>query len=361
MTPARRRPRRLLPPLVILAATLAAAGLGLSELSSRGARPPAPRPPPTKAGSSYAKLPQRPAGVRAIPLPLPEVDRLYALGGPFACVVGGREVACTSDGGESFTWFGQTAEPVLALARIEGELLAATRDGAIVLLEPGRPAVVRTPPPVDLVVVDAAGTGDGLWLLAHRFLPPRSDLEVARVGATQLLSFEPPGALRPLGALPGHAGERLLAGADGTLTIFDGLSPRAFRSREGGRAFQPVPIDERLAARFGALSVTIERSVERLDGPGRPARARSTALLSRDDGRSWTAILEVAGELYVAFEPSGRGVLIAPGEEAAFGVEPGAAVAVLQRRDARLSAAVDVAFVDDRAIVVTDDGAALIF
>lgn len=351
----RRRLLRALPPLAILAVTALAAGLGLTQL---GRRPPAaaPAPPPPV---EPAKLPVRASGVRAIPLPLHEVERLYALGGPYACAVGGREVACSADGGESFVFFGQTEEPVLAVARIEGELLAATRDGAIVLLEPGRPPIVRTAPPVDLVIVDAAGTGDGLWLLAHRFLPPRSELEVARVGATQLLAFEAPGSLRPRGALPGHAGERLLAGGDGAFTIFDLLSPRAFRSRDDGRTFLPVPPTERLAARFGALSVTIERSVERLEGPGRPARARSTALLSRDEGRSWTVALEVVGELYVSFEPSGRGVLVAPGEESAFGIEPEGR-ATLLREDARLGAAVDVAFVADRAIVVTEDGEALV-
>lgn len=359
MTVPRRRLRSLLPPLVILAATALAAGLGLSQLGRRARG--APRAPVAAAAAVVepAKLPVRASGVRATPLPLTEVERLYALGGPFACAVGGREVACTADAGESWVWFGRAEEPVLALARVEGELLAATRDGAIVALEPGRSPVARTAPPVDLVVVDAAGTGDALWLLAHRFLPPRSELEVARVGATQLLTFEAPSALRPRGALPGHAGEKLLAGADGSFTIFDLLSPRAFRSRDGGRSFAPVPPTERLAARFGALSVTIERSVERLEGPGRPARARSTALLSRDEGRSWSAALEVVGELFVAFEPSGRGVLVAPGEEAAWAIEPGGAPTLL-RHDARLAAAVDVAFVADRALVVTEDGEALL-
>lgn len=290
---------------------------------------------------------------RDMVLPLDGVDRITALGGASACILGGRRIACTEDAGETWTPLSELPEHALAVARVQGETLVAAADGAVYAVFADGPASLRALAPPELSIVDAVTRHGEMFLLAHRYDDPRDPLRLPRVSQTVLLFLEPEGRLAERGRVSGYAGERLLAQGD-EIATFAPYDPRAFRSTDGGRTFRRVPARERLAASFGGLLATVERRSEKMPGGG--ARPVSTLVVSGDGAATWSVGFEAPGELVVDFLDARRGVVIARDDAAAFVTADGARTFRLAVQDERLADAVDVAGVGAGWIAVTAGG-----
>jgi hypothetical protein len=330
-----------------------AAGLGIAALFGFGLRGPG-EPPPREAAPPEPEVAPAPVPTDTVALPIDRVDGLAVLGDALACAHGGRALACTADRGDTWLSFGELPDRILAVVRQGGEIRAATADGAVWAVAPGEPPQVRSEPPDDLGVVDAAARGAEVFLLAHRYDRPTDPLRLPRVTATAVLVLGEDGRLETRASLPGWAGERLLVRPGGEVTIWAPFDARAHRSRDGGRTFAPVPTGERLGAEFAGLLATIERRVEPAK-QGRPARALSTLLLSRDGGSTWDPALETEGELVVQFAGPDDGVAVAREGWTIYRTtaEGGLAPAL---EDRRLADAVDAGRFDDRWLVVTSTG-----
>jgi hypothetical protein len=330
-----------------------AAGLGIAALLGFGLRG-AGGPPPPEPAPPAPEAPPPPPTTDAVALPLDRVEGLAVLGDALACAHGGRALACTADRGDTWLSFGELPDRILAVVRQGEELRAATADGTVWAVRPGAPPQVRSEPPDDLGVVDAAARDGEVFLLAHRYDRPADPMRLPRVIATAVLALGAEGRLEPRASLPGWAGERLLVRPKGELTIWAPFDSRAHRSRDGGRTFSPVPAGERVGAEFGGLLATIERRIEPAT-QGRPARALSTLLLSRDGGTTWDPALEAEGELVVQFAGPDDGVAVAREERTIYRTTAeGRLVPSLE--DRRLADAVDAGRFDDRWLVVTTTG-----
>jgi hypothetical protein len=309
---------------------------------------------PVAATASVAP-PAAPAPARQdLELPLDPVERITPLGGEAACVLGGRRVACTEDAGETWLPLSELPDHVLAVARVQGETLAAAADGAIYALRPGEPAALRAMAPPGLSVVDAVAREGELYLLAHRYDAPTDILRLPRVEQTVLLVLGADGRLTERGHVDGYGGERLMAQGE-EIATFGLYDAQAYRSRDGGRTFRRVPARERLAADLGGLLATVERRSQKLDGGG-GAHPMSSLVVSADDGASWTTAFEAPGELTVNFRDATQGVVIARDDAVAFVTTDGARTFRMAVRDERLMDVADVAPVGAGWIAVTADG-----
>lgn len=337
-----------------------AVGLGLAAATFFGVRA-LDRAPPRRvqAPPAPAEAPAdtAPADDAATALPLDRIEGLAALGDTTACAWGKNALACTADGGSSWTPFGELPDRILAVVLQEGEVRAATADGTVWAVAPGAAPTIRSAPPADLGVVDAAGRGGEVFLLAHRYDRPTDPLRLPRVIATAVLALGADGRLESRASLPGWAGERLLVQPDGELTIWAPFDTKAQRSRDGGRTFRPVPRNERVGAEYGGLLATIERRIEPAR-QGRPARSMSTLLLSPDHGATWNVALETEGELVVQFAAAGDGIAVSRAEGTVYRSRDGGRFEPVLDDD-RLADAVDAARLGARWLVVTSTGIAL--
>src|SRR5262249_30994141 len=151
---------------------------------------------------------------------------------------------------------------VLAVARVDGEGLAASTDGAVYAVTPEL-AVLRAMAPRGLTVGDAADRKGTLWPLGHRYSPPADALHLPVVTSTEGPELGEGGELTRRGTIPGYGGDRLLLQGDtiATYAVYDAL---AFRSTDGGRTFRRVPAREPLAADYDGLLATVARRSEKL-------------------------------------------------------------------------------------------------
>lgn len=288
-------------------------------------------------------------------LPLDRVDRFLSLGPYEACVLGGRHLACTPDGGETWDERAPLPAPVLAgLARGQGRVLFACLDGSVVESLPGMEPEVLLSLPDEVGLVDALAAGDSLYLLGQRYDEPDDPgLRLPTVDRTLLYALGADLRLDERGGLPGFAGDRLLLQGRDALALYASVDRRAWGSSDGGRTFRRLPHDRRIGADIDGLHVAVERRAERLPGPGRPARPASTLWLSHDEGERWEAALEVPGELVVHFVDRRLGLAIAKADGVAWITRDGGGHFDPLLHDDRLESVVDVGWLGGRFVAVT--------
>lgn len=339
-------------PIVGLVATCAAVlGVGWVVVSAR----------PIPEGGAMPALRQDAAqgrGTAPSQLPMDWVERLLPFGPYEACAVGGRHLACTSDGGETWEARDPLPAPILAgVARGQGRFLFACLDGSLVESLPGMEPEVLLSLPGEYGLVDAVATDETLYVLAQRYDEPDDlALRLPTVDRTVLFSLGSDLRLEERGSIPGFGGDRLLLQGRDAVAIYASVDRRAWKSRDGGRNFARLPHDRRLGADFDGLHVSVERRAERLPGPGRPARPSSTLWLSTDGGERWDAALEVPSELLVTFVDRRLGVAIARGDGVAWVTRDGGGSFEPLLHDDRLEGAVDVGWLGGRFVALTRNG-----
>lgn len=319
----------------------------------RGAPPQLPAP--ASIPEAEPEIPTVPEGPLKVELPLSRIDRLLSVGGRDACATGRGSLACSRDGGQTWSDFGTVGEPILAVMELaDGSLLAAAADGGLYLVAEGREPAFRMRPEGSLQVVDAAARDGAIVLLAHRYDEPTDELRIPRVVETILLAVAADGELREMGRSRGFGGERLLLERDAVVTW--ALSDlRAWRSRNGGRTLQRLQGNERFGADFGGLRAVVERRSERLPGPGRPARLVSSLWVDREQG-AWERALELPGSLLVDFADENIGVVVAKEEGTAWLTIDGGRSFEAFVQDERLQGIADLSHVDGRFVVALAEG-----
>lgn len=329
----------------LLAAACAAVGLAAGLWMQPSAEPPpVPEEPPVVEAPT-------PGGPRAVVLPIDRVARLVSTGGAGACALGGRRLACTDDGGATWSPAYQLQEAPLAVIRHGEALLVASVDGAIRTLED---EVLADSPP-DLQVVDAAAHEGTLWLLAHRYDQPDDPLRLPRVIETRVLVFELEAGLADRGGHAGYAGERLLVLPDGSLRTWAPFDRRAWGSDDGGRSLRRLPDSTRFGADYGGLQVAVERRADRIPGPGRKAQPASAVVVAAGD-EGWKTVLEATGEILVDFADATTGAALLRDEGAFLVTTDGARTFEEVWRDTRLGGAVALTHVDGNFLAATAEG-----
>lgn len=352
----RRAPRtRSSPRLVALTLLLAGGGLLGGGLLLRGCssgavgEPGGPAAPTPIEAKYQAPLPA------FVPTGIARIDRIVSLGSESACALGGRSLACTVDGGRSWTPHGPFDSPVLAAAWVEERLVVATLDGGLFSVDEAGEARPFTALGNEFGLSDAASREGEMLLLAHRYDEPSDPFStLPRVIETRLLRLAANGEVETLASTRGFAGDRVLPQGDEAAIAFASVDRRAWRVADG--AFRRIPDDSRFGADFGGLLATVERSAERLPGPGRPARPSSSLWLSRDGGAQWELALEGPGDLLVDFADERLGLVIAKGKRQAWVTRNGGRSFEPLRSLPALDAIADVRWLGEHFLVASRDG-----
>lgn len=343
-------------PLFVVCALAALAGAMLAFWIG-GARKPRPKPPADRGEEIHTDAIDPPVDPR---IPLPRLERLVATSDDSVCAIGGGAIACSDDAGRTWAPAGEVDARVLAILQsTDGRRVVAADDGAVYTLERDGTVARRRLLPPDArgeipQVVDAQARDGRLWILAHRFDRPDDPLKLPRVVRTVVFTADEDTVAEAVSS-KGFTGDRLLLGTRGGGVTFASVDARAWSFTEGTSALHRIPDARRFGASFGDLQVSIERWAERLEGPGRPARAASRLVVSRDDGATWRQVFETQGEVLVDFRDEEVGLVVARDEATAWLTTDGAAQFRPVHRDDRLHDAVSVVHVGARFLIGTAD------